>query len=132
MIDFNALMNRTPEQAKAEREAADAEFAARTNSLIKDRTSKIERALMFRDRMGEWEKTFIDSMEVRATQYDMFAVFGGRLADLSSAQLGSLEKIVAKYCPLPGVDGPDLDAKMDDEVERKSSPFAHLTQRNRG
>lgn len=112
MVDFKALMNRTPEEREAARqrvERAELELARHTAGLIDERGSWIAKILELVEskqiRLSEWERGFIDSMSIAATYFDDAGVRGGRLAILKDRQVVALEGMAAKFLGIKSSNG---------------------------
>lgn len=97
MLDFKALMNMTPEQRKADRDAAQAKFDADRDAKIKTRSEMIL-SLSAVENLSEWETEFLASMNCKLSSKDLISnIIGGELAFLSESQIKSLNKMHLKY-----------------------------------
>lgn len=97
MVDFNALMNRTPEESKAIRDEMDAEFAARMDALLVERRAMLEAIQDDDPRLSEWDREFITSMRRLAASRDLVSgKIGGELSFLSDPRVTYLVKIHQK------------------------------------
>lgn len=97
MIDFKALMNRTPEECAAARERQNAEFLERMQATIQHRSDAVIKVLKARDRLSPEATQFADSLSRMARERDpLSGLIGARLADLTARQVSFLESLVEK------------------------------------
>lgn len=94
MIDFTKLLNTSPEQREADRQAQYAEFTARTNATIVARLAMLEDIANSSRLLNEWETGFFESLQRKAKAFDVVGrIPGGCLADLSDSQVKHLESL---------------------------------------
>lgn len=97
-IDWDAIMNKTPEQRAEERETAAAEFEAKILRQIDERKAKVTALLANVDAIPEKDIKFVRSLETKSTMYCMSGYMGGLLTDLSEKQVAYLDGLHRKYC----------------------------------
>lgn len=94
MVDFKALLNRTPEESRAQSERINAEYAARMDERVAERTAMLVAIEKTQNNLREWDRKFIGSMQRKAEEVDQISnKVGGALAFLSDAQMANLTRI---------------------------------------
>lgn len=100
MIDFKALMNRTPEERAAADEKLrldDIERASRVDALIAERVLQVEQ-LSEVGALTPFERQFVGTMSARGRGFDMISgKLGGRLAFLSDKETPIFERLVREH-----------------------------------
>lgn len=103
MIDFRALINRTPEEkaaAAARVEEAERELNEREAALIAERSETVRQLVALLPdsvSMTAWDRSFISSMALKLERFDHSGRLGGELAALTERQVCALATMRTRH-----------------------------------
>jgi hypothetical protein len=98
MVDFAALLNRTPEESKAIAEKMRADFVAQMEKLVADRIQLLDDIEMNTSHLSVWELQFVQDLQRKAKVPDLISgQIGGTLSCLTDRQVERLTSIHTKH-----------------------------------
>jgi hypothetical protein len=130
VLGFKKLLNRTPEERRADMERIDREFDERQDALLAKRKQQLEAALALPG-LSQGDRAFLQGLQSRATQVDIAGGRdGGRLLYLSEPQIKWLEDLAARAertAAPPAAAANDIFARMA-RLQRGAAPLRTLAE----
>lgn len=96
MLDFKELLNRTPEERRAVVDKVNSDYASVMHKRVADRIKMLTEIQESSVRFNEWEQTFIETLQGKATAVERISgEIGGTLSFMTEKQVEKLQDLHA-------------------------------------